>query len=174
MSINSVVIVQDRQCRGKSHFQDPCRVRLHQNGSHRFQKAEISQVFISNAVLRNNFRDIYKTKGTIFSHFVLLLQYISNINFEPPWLKTDQLFSKRTWGFSTHFFFKYGLILNGSQYFIIWIQIFFPVDTCSILQIKKFSWLSKERIRRKYLNLFAKPQKLQVINWKLLTKSNDI
>lgn len=124
MSINSVVIVQDRQCRGKSHFQDPCRVRLHQNGSHRFQKAEISQVFISNAVLRNNFRDIYKTKGTIFSHFVLLLQYISNINFEPPWLKTDQLFSKRTWGFSTHFFFKYGLILNGSQYFIIWIKTF--------------------------------------------------
>lgn len=53
-------------------------------------------------------------------------------------------------------------------------QFFFPVDTCSILQIKKFSWLSKERIGRKYLNLFAKPQKLQVINWKLLTKSNDI
>lgn len=155
--------MQDRQ--DKSHFQDPCRMRLQQNGSHRFQKAEISQVFISNAVLRNNFRDIYKTKGTIFSHFVLLLQYISNINFEPPRLKTDKLFSKRTWGFSTHFFFL--SILSFEFHF-------FPVDKCSILQIKKFSLLNKERLGRKYLNLLAKPQKLQVINWKLLTKSNDI
>ena len=166
--------MQDRQCRNKSHFQDPCRMRLHQNGSHRFQKAEISQAFISNAVLRNNFRDIYKTKGTIFSHFVLLLQYISNINFEPPWLKTDQLFSKRTWGFSTHFFFQIWFNSNWLSVFYHLNSNFFPVDTCSILQIKKFSWLSKERIGRKYLNLFAKPQKLQVINWKLLTKSNDI
>ena len=118
MSIDSVVIMQDRQ--DKSHFQDPCRVRLQQNGSHRFQKAEISQVFISNAVLRNNFRDIYKTKGTIFSHFVLLLQYVSNINFEPPRLKTDQLFSKRTWGFFNSFFFQIWFnSVNSSQYFII-------------------------------------------------------